>query len=99
MSTLTKWFNDNYFKMNIEKCHLLITKHDTNTTVTIDGNIIPASKSVKLLGVQIDNNLDFDEHVSNICKKVSIKLHALRRISHCMSKNKLRIIMKAFIES
>ena len=98
-STLTKWFNDNYFKMNIEKCHLLITNHDINTTVTIDGHIIPASKSVKLLGVQIDNNLDFNEHVSNICKKVSIKLHALRRISHYMSKNKLRIIMKAFIES
>ena len=98
-SILIKWFSDNYFKMNTEKCHLLITKHDSNTSVTIDGHIISASKSVKLLGVQIDNNLDFNEHVSNICKKVSKKLHALRRVTHYMSKNKLRIIMKAFIES
>ena len=30
----------------------------------------------------IDNQLDFTEHVSKICKKVSIKLHALARISN-----------------
>ena len=24
---LIKWFNNNYFKMNVDKCHLLITKH------------------------------------------------------------------------
>ena len=96
---LIKWFNDNYFKMNIDKCHLIITKHEDNIFANIGGHILPALKSVKLLGVQIDNNLDFSEHVSNICKKVSKKLHALQRVSHYMSINKLRIIMKAFIES
>ena len=98
-SLLTKWFNDNYFKMNPDKCHLLITKHEDNLSANIDGHTIASSKSVKLLGVQIDNNLDFNEHVSNICKNVSKKIHALRRVSQYMSKSKLRIIMKAFIES
>ena len=32
-------------------------------------------------------------------KKVSNKLHALRRVSNLMNKDKLRIIMKSFIES
>ena len=85
--------------MNAEKCKLLVTKHDSNVSATIDGHTIYACKSVKLLGVQIDNNLDFSEHVSNICKNVSKKLHALQRVSHYMNRNKLRIIMKAFIES
>ena len=98
-SILIRWFNDNYFKMNADKCHLLVTKQEDNVYATIDGHTIPTSKSVKLLGVQIDNNLDFNEHVSNICKKVSKKLHALRRVSCFISKSKLRIIMKAFIES
>ena len=53
----------------------------------------------KLLGVTIDNKLDFSEHVSNICKKVSKKLHALARISKYMSQEKLTIRLKAFIES
>lgn len=52
-----------------------------------------------MLGVTIDNKLDFSEHVSNICKTVSSKLHALARISNFMSQEKLRVIMKSFIES
>ena len=98
-STLLKWFNENYFKMNADKCQLLVTRQSDNISTIIDGQSITCSKSVKLLGVNIDNNLDFSEHVSNICKKVSKKLHALRRVAHCMNKVKLRIIMKAFIES
>ena len=85
--------------MNANKCHLLITNHDDKVSAIIDGQTIYNSKSVKLLGVCIDNKLDFTEHVSNICKKVSKKLHALRRVSQYMNTEKLRLIMKAFIES
>ena len=85
--------------MNTEKCNLLITNHDDNISVIIDGQTIHNSKSVKLLGVCIDNKLNFNEHVSNICKNVSKKLHALRRVSQYIQKDKLKLIMKAFIES
>ena len=98
-NALLKWFNNNYFKMNADKCHLLITNHEKDVTTTIDGETIIGSKSVKLLGIKIDNRLDFNEHVSNLCKKANLKLHALARISHFMNKDKLRIVMKAFIES
>ena len=43
--------------------------------------------------------MNFRDHVSNLCKKASLKLHALARISSSMSPNKLRLVMKAFIES
>ena len=98
-SLLIKWFKDNYFKMNADKCHLLITNHDEEVLVNIEGESIKGSKSVKLLGINIDNKLDFNEHVSSICKKASLKLHALTRIAHLMSSDKLRVVMKAFIES
>ena len=96
---LKKWFNDNFFKMNADKCKLLVTNHDNDVHINIDGKTIYGNTSVKLLGVTIDNNLNFSEHVSNICKKAGQKLHALRRVSHLMNKTKLRILMKAFIES
>ena len=98
-STLIEWFNNNYFKMNADKCHLLITNHEDDVSVVIDGEIIKGEKSVKLLGINIDNKLDFNYHVSNLCKKVSLKLHALTRISCFMSTDKLRIVMKASVES
>ena len=56
-----------------------------------------AEKSVKLLGVIIDNKLNFNEHVTRLCKKANQKLHALARISKYLGTEKLRILMKAFI--
>ena len=98
-SILIVWFDDNYCKMNTDKCHLLITNHVDDVSVDIEGETIKGEKSVKPLGINIDNKLDFTNHVSKLCKKVSHKLHALTRISHFMSTAKLRMVMKAFIES
>ena len=98
-SILIKWFNSNYLKLNEDKCKLLITKHNDNVSAKIGSEIITASESVKLLAIIIDNKLNFNKHISKSCKKVSQKIHALARISNFMSTEKLRKIMKAFIDS
>ena len=98
-NTLLTWFDNNFFKLNPDKCKLLITNHVDDITINVNNTIIKAEKSVKLLGVQIDNELKFNEHITNLCKNANKKLHALARISHLMDKEKLRILMKAFIES
>ena len=95
---LMQWFKENYMKSNNDKCHMLISSPD-DVTIKIGSEEINNNKSVKLLGVTIDDKLNFSEHVSKLCKKASIKLHALARVSKYMSMNKLRIIMKSFIES
>ena len=96
---LSEWFAVNYFKMNADKCHLLVPKHDEDVEMKIGDEVIKGNKSVKLLGVKINNNLDFDEHVASLCKKANQKLHALSRIEPFLETNKLRVIMKAFIEA
>ena len=98
-SILIKWFSDNYLVMNADKSHLLVTKHHENVFLEVDNEIIEGSKAVKLLGITIDNQLNFTEHVSKICKKVSMKLHALARISSLMNQQKLKMLLKAFLES
>ena len=40
---------------------------------------INADKSEKLLGVKLDHKLSFDDHISELCKKVSRKIHALSK--------------------
>ena len=82
-----------------DKCHLFVPNHIEDITLKIDDEVLKCEKSVKLLGITFDNNLDFDEHVANLCKKASQKLHALTRIAPFLEMNKLRILMKAFIES
>ena len=52
-----------------------------------------------LLGVSIDSKLNFENHISNICNKVSKKLNALGRIAGYITFEKRRMLFKAFIES
>ena len=96
---LRNWFENNFFKLNADKCNLLISNHDEDASVIINNEIIEGNKSVKLLGIKIDNEVKFKEHVTSLCKKVSQKLHALARIANYMNTDKLRLILKAFIES
>ena len=83
------WFENNYMKMNAEKCHLLISgnKHEHIWA------------KVKLLGVIIDNKLNFEEHVNSLCNKANKKLTALIRLVKFLSFEKKRNLLKAFIES
>ena len=85
-------------KPNNDKCHLIIINHENNV-ISIGDEVITGSKSVKLLGVTIDNKLIFNKHVIKICNKANQKLHALARIAKYLDPNKLKIIMKTFIES
>ena len=88
----------NEMKSNNDKCHLLIINNDSNI-IKIGEEEIIGSKSVKPLVIQIDNKLNFNEHVTKICIKENQKLHALKRIAKYLDSEKLRIIMKTFIES
>ena len=95
---IVEWYGDNYMKSNNDKCHLLLTS-PTETSAKVGDHIIKNSTSVNLLGITIDRKLNFNEHVKKLCKKASAKLHALGRVSNYMTTDKLRILMKSFIES
>ena len=71
------WLNE----INADKCHLLVS---TNNTVKIKvGNFdVINSKIEKLLGVKFDHKLTFDDHISELCKKASRKIHALSRVAN-----------------
>ena len=96
---LEDWFRNNYLMLNNDKCNLLITNYDEEISLKLGNEIITGKKWIKLLGIKVDNKLDFSEHVSSICRKANLKLHALARVSKFMNKEKLGIQARAFIES
>ena len=79
--TLDEWFFNNFLVLNFDKCHFMARGTPNNLPNFKCENIaIKNSASEKLLGVIIDNRLDFTEHLNTVCKKVNLKLHALNRI-------------------
>ena len=85
-------------KANSDKSHLIMSCAEA-TTAVIDGLPIVSSKTEVLLGITIDHELKFDNHVNNLCKKASLKLNALAHITPFMNFSKKQIIMKSFTES
>ena len=95
-----EWFEANYMKLNEDKCHLLISGHKFEHVWAMIGNArIWESQHQKLLGVTIDKNLKFNNHISDMCIKASRKLTALGRLSRLLPFAKRRLLMKSFIET
>ena len=97
-TVVLNWFRKNEMKSNDDKCHLIVVNKE-NISLNLECDTIESSNTVKLLGVCIDKQLNFNEHISKLCKKGNQKLHALARVPRYLSKDKLRILMKTFIES
>ena len=95
---LFTWFNNNFIKANSDKSQSLLSCSEPSTAL-IDGSSIESNTKEILLGITIDRDLKFDEHVNNLCKKACQKLNALVRLAPFMNVDKKRMIMKAFIES
>ena len=98
------WFRVNQMKPNQGKCHLLIAdinhkNYSSNSYIYLENAFLENEKSVRLLGVQIDQHLNFEEHITSLLKEGNKKLHALMRIKKYLSQDKLRLVMKTFIES
>ena len=63
------WFANNYMKMNSDRCNLILGKKSEHMWAQKGEHKIWKTKTAKLLGITIDKNLKFDEHLSNICPK------------------------------
>ena len=50
----------------------------------------------KLLGVKVDNDLKFKEHLEGIIKKASKKVNVLSRITPYMNITKGKLLMNSF---
>ena len=95
---LFKWLNNNYMKANTGKSHQLLSGN-SRATATINNSYIESEDEQVLLGITIDSNLNFENHIRNICKKASQKLNALARIAPYMNIQKRRTIIKSFVTS
>ena len=81
---IINWFEINGMKMNPEKCHVIDlgnTKINDDFTVQIGNASITPESEVTLLGITLDNKLDFTSHISKICKEATNKVKALLRIA------------------
>ena len=65
----------------------------------IDQKEIKAVSKVKFLGLEIDDKLNFNHHINNICKSSSNQLNALIRLKHLLGFEERKVLVNTFVMS
>ena len=95
------WFDNDYMDANPDKfqCISLDRFGRPPISISIEGNTIPSSDSIKILGVTLDSNLQYDTHISNLCFKASAQINAMKRIGKYLNTDCRIAMYKSFISS
>ena len=93
-----EWFQDNHMEVNPDKFQCSVFGKVVNPgTFLINGNVVRLEERVTLLGVHIDNKLNFGHHVSHICQKAGKQVKVLGRLSRVINASKMLLLYNSFI--
>ncbi len=78
------WFKNNYMQANADKFQVMFlkplrSKQNLPKYFALDNIEIEVKNKVNLLGITIDDKLNFDEHISTMCKNAGRQLNVLFR--------------------
>ena len=95
------WFKTNFMKLNSDKCKFILCgkKDDTVSHVMVGHSKITEEPWVKLLGVYIDNKLNFDYHISKLVKTANSKILVIKRSFQFLSEFKKKLLLNSFVQS
>ena len=100
--TAIDWFKLNKMKANAEKFQVMfLNRHESvvNKELIVNGTEIKSTKSINILGIELDNDLSFDLHINDICNQTGKQVNALKRIKHSLDKPCKTTIYNSYISS
>ena len=98
LQTLSSWFESNHLTVNSTKTQpLSVGPCAYYYSLFLNNARIEFLRSIKILGVTLDKDLSYKEHISDQLKKAYAKASALRRIRRFLPHDAMIKLYKAFI--
>ena len=97
---ISKWYESNLLKGNYEKYQIMSMGPKGKTKdleITMANVKIKCGSDISLLGLTIDQNLDFSKHASEECKRAGRKVGVLTRLRNILSARAKLITYKSAI--
>lgn len=107
-AALSNWFLFNGLQLNANKSEVLLigtpekckaALRILSQELTIAGSPISLSSSAKILGVTLDPQLNFDKHITDICRSANYHLKALAHIRPSLTTSSANLIACSIISS
>ena len=97
---ISEWFYGNYIVLNQNKCHFLtLGFNKLFPDFSFENTIIKSVTEEKILGIVIENNLNFKSCMKKICEKADQKLSALAIISKLTTLNQRIKLINSFVNT
>ena len=107
-NSLCTWMQNNRFKLNAEKTHLL-TVGTSERLVTLTQNLEVSMDGVQLketegrvellLGVKVQSNLKWSEQIESLSRRLRDRLNGLEKLRYIMGKNCRKNIVQGLFNS
>lgn len=98
LKALSSWFESNHLTVNSTKTQALsVGPCAYHYSLFLNNARIEFLRSIKILGVTLDKDLSYKEHISDQLKKAYAKASALRRIRRFLPHDAMIELYKAFI--
>ena len=97
---IMRWFLSNRLSLNASKTYYQLYSlyaNNIDIDICINNMKIKRSFSVKYLGVILDENLKFDNHVSYIASKPSKHIGIMSKVKYFLSSRELLLLYNSFI--
>ena len=101
-TTATNWYDSNYLQGNLKKYQAMIIRNQCTKTektcIIVKNKSIAETDSLMLLGIAVDCKLNFNEHISNVCRKASQRIGVIMRLRNLIpTEAKLQLYKSAIL--
>ena len=96
------WFRENEMVVNSDKFQaIILNRKEAQAAHKLinDNKEIKTTNSIKLLGINIDEQLRFNEHISIQCSKAAMQLNALSRLRNTWESQKKKQLTVSFSQT
>ena len=105
LSRVNNWLTANKLTLNKSKTEFMLigsrqrlSAFDTSPSLEIDGAPVSPVTFTKSLGVYIDQNLSWNVHVNNLCKKIAAGIGVIKRSRDFVSFDTLQYMYSSYVQ-
>ncbi len=103
LSDISSWMMDHHLQLNLAKTELLVFSANPslhhNFSIQLGSSTITPSRTARNLGVVIDDQLSFTDHIATTARSCRFALYNIRKIRPFLSEQATQLLVQALVLS
>ncbi len=103
LSDISSWMMDHHLQLNLAKTELLVVSANPslhhNFSIQLGSSTITPSRTARNLGVVIDDQLSFTDHIATTARSCRFALYNIRKIRPFLSEQAVQLLVQALVLS